>query len=229
MKGVDFAITYADVLDHFKNVEKIPGIERRVNYVIPMFQGEVHLYVRPEIKTIQDLAGKKVGFNTVGSAANYTGDIVFKRLGIQVEQVFQNNALAIEAMRRGELAAIVHVVGKPNDLFSKLKPEPGFHFLPIEYGDKFSDYYVPAELSSADYPNLIPPGQSVRHDLGVRPCWRSTTGRAIPIAIAAACASSSICSTASTSCARTPISRAGGRSIWPARFLAGRGSRRRRS
>ena len=162
LKGVDFAITYADVLDHFKNVEKIPGIERRINYVIPMFQGEVHLFVRPEIRTIQDLAGKKVGFNTVGSAANYTGDIVFKRLGIQVEQVFQNNALAIEAMRRGELAGIVHVVGKPNDLFSKLKPEPGFHFLTVEYGDKFADYYVPAELTSADYPNLIPPGQSVQ-------------------------------------------------------------------
>src|SRR5215468_1078000 len=70
LKGVDFSITYADVLDHFKNVEKIPGIEQRVNLVIPMFQGEFHLYVRPEIKTIQDLAGKKVGFNTVGSAAN---------------------------------------------------------------------------------------------------------------------------------------------------------------
>ena len=98
----------------------------------------------------------------MGSAANYTGDIVFERLGIKVEQVFQNNALAIEAMRRGELAGIVHVVGKPNDLFSKLKPEPGFHFLPMEYGDKFADYYVPAELTSADYPNLIPAGQSVQ-------------------------------------------------------------------
>ena len=43
LKGVDIAITYADVLDHFKNVEKIPGIDRRVNYVIPMFQGEVHI------------------------------------------------------------------------------------------------------------------------------------------------------------------------------------------
>jgi TRAP-type uncharacterized transport system substrate-binding protein len=103
LKGVDFAITYADVLDYFKNVEKIPGIERRVNYVIPMFQGEFHLFVRPEIKTIKDLAGKKVGFNTVGSAANYTGNIVFERLGVKVEQVFQNNALAIEAMRRGEI------------------------------------------------------------------------------------------------------------------------------
>ena len=162
LKGVDFAITYSDVLDHFKNVEKIPGIERRVNYVIPMFQGEVHIYVRPEIKTLQDLAGKKVNFNTVGSAANYTGGIVFDRLGIKVERIFQNNSIALEAMRKGEIAAIVHVVGKPNDLFAKFKPEPGFHFLPVEFSEKFEDYYVPAELTTADYPNLIPQGESVQ-------------------------------------------------------------------
>jgi TRAP-type uncharacterized transport system substrate-binding protein len=161
LKGVDFAITYADVLDYFKNVEKIPGIDKRVNYVIPMFLGPVHIYVRPEVKTFQDLVGKKVGFNTVGSAANYTGGIVFDRLGIKVERVFQNNALALEAMRRGELAGIVHVVGKPNELFAKFKPEPGFHFLPVEFGPKFEDYYIPSELTSKDYPNLIPEGQSV--------------------------------------------------------------------
>ena len=161
LKGVDFAITYADVLDHFKNVEKIPGIDKRVNYVIPMFQGEFHLYVRPEIKTIEDLAGKKVGFNTVGSAANYTGDIVFNRLNVKAERVFMNNALALEAMRKGEMAGIVHVVGKPNELFTRLKPEPGFHFLPLEYSEKFQDYYTPAELTAADYPNLIPPGEKI--------------------------------------------------------------------
>jgi TRAP-type uncharacterized transport system substrate-binding protein len=162
LKGVDIAITYSDVLDHFKNVERIPGIERRVNYIIPMFQGEVHIYVREEIKSFQDLVGKKVNFNTVGSAANYTGGIVFDRLGIKVERLFQNNAIALEQMRKGEIAGIVHVVGKPNDLFAKFKPEPGFHFLPVEFGSKFEDYYVPAELTAADYPNLIAQGESVQ-------------------------------------------------------------------
>jgi TRAP-type uncharacterized transport system substrate-binding protein len=161
LKGVDFAITYSDVLDHFKSVEKIPNIERRVNYVIPMFLGAVHIYVRPEIKTFQDLAGKKVGFNTVGSAANYTGGIVFDRLGVKVERVFQNNAIALEGMRKGEIAGIVHVVGKPNELFAKFKPEPGFHFLPLEFSAKFEDYYIPSELTSKDYPNLIPEGETV--------------------------------------------------------------------
>ena len=181
LKGVDFAITYADVLDHFKNVEKIPGIDRRVNYVIPMFQGDFHLYVRPEIKTIQDLAGKKVSFNTVGSAANYTGNIVFDRLGVKAEKVFMNNALAVEAMRKGELAGLVHVVGKPNELFTRLKPEPGFHFLPIEFSDKFQDYYTPSELTAADYPNLIGQGEkfetiSVQALLAVYN-WRPDTDR----------------------------------------------------
>jgi TRAP-type uncharacterized transport system substrate-binding protein len=162
LKGVDFAITYADVLDYFKNVEKIPGIDRRVNYVIPMFQGEFHLLVRPEIKTIQDLAGKKVSFNTVGSAANYTGGIVFDRLGVKAERVFMNNSLALEAMRKGEIFGIIHVVGKPNSLFTQLKPEPGYHFLPLEYSEKFQDYYTPAELTNADYPALIPQGETIQ-------------------------------------------------------------------
>ena len=161
LKGVDFAITYADVLDYYKTVDRIPGIEKRVNYVIPMFQGEFHLLVRPEIKSIQDLAGKKVGFNTVGSAANYTGNIVFDRLGVKVEKIFMNNSLALEAMRKGELAGIVHVVGKPNELFSRFKPEPGFHFLPLEYTEKFQDYYTPGELTSSDYPNLIEKGEKI--------------------------------------------------------------------
>jgi TRAP-type uncharacterized transport system substrate-binding protein len=161
LKGVDFSITYADVLDHFKNVEKIPGIAQRVHYVIPMFQGEVHILARPEIKSLEDLAGKKVNFNTVGSAANYTGGIVFDRLGIKTERLFLNNAIAIEKMRSGEIAAIVHVVGKPNDLFVNMKGETGFHFLPLAFTSKFDDYYVPAELTSADYPGLITKGESI--------------------------------------------------------------------
>ncbi len=162
LKGVDFAITYSDVLDHFKNVLKTPNIEKRVNYVMPMFQGELHVYARPEIKSLQDLEGKKVNFNTVGSAANYTGGIVFDRLGIKAERLFLNNAIALEQMKKGEIAAIVHVVGKPNSLFTAIKPEPGYRFLPLEFSDKFEDFYVPAELTNADYPNLIPKGQSVQ-------------------------------------------------------------------
>lgn len=162
LKGVDFAITYADVLDHYKNVLKTPNIEQRVNYVMPMFQGELHILVRPEIKSLKDLEGKKFNFNTVGSAANYTGGIVFDRLGIKVERLFLNNGIALEGMRKGEIAGLVHVVGKPNSLFTGIKPTDGFRFLPMEFSEKFEDYYVPAELTNADYPTLVPKGEAVQ-------------------------------------------------------------------
>src|SRR5262249_43311538 len=74
---------------------------------------------------------------------------------------YKNNAIALEEMRKGEVAALVHVVGKPNDLFVKL-PAEGFHFLPLEFSDVFQDYYVPAELTAADYPKLIAEGEKVQ-------------------------------------------------------------------
>ena len=48
-----------------------------------------------------------------------------------------------------------------DDLFVKLKPEPGFHFLPVEYGGIFEDFYLPCPLSHDDYPQLIGDGETV--------------------------------------------------------------------
>ena len=134
---------------------------RTDQYISPLFHAEVHIYARQEFKTLNDLAGKKVAFNTPGSAANLTGQAVFQRLGIKVEPVLINNAVALEKMRAGDLSAVVHVVGKPNDLFTRFKAEPGFHFIPVEYASNFQDYYVPATLAAEDYPNLIPAGETV--------------------------------------------------------------------
>ena len=82
LKGVDIAITHTDVLEHFKQVEKIPNIERRVRYITGLYASEIHVVARPEYKTLKDLAGKKVGFHTLGSGSTVTAPIIFDRLGI---------------------------------------------------------------------------------------------------------------------------------------------------
>ena len=161
LKGVDIAITDADVFEEYRKNHAFSNIEKRINYISEMFISEFHVYARPEIKSMQDLAGKKVGFNTKGSAAGITGKIVFERLGIKVEAVQINNSIALEKMRTGEFAALVHTVGKPNDLFKKENKDAGFHFLSVEYGPKFADYYLPSTLTSEDYPNLLSPGETV--------------------------------------------------------------------
>ena len=161
LKGVDVAITYTDTFELYKKSGRVRDIEHRINYISELLLGEFYVFARPEIATIKDLQGKKVSLGTKGGSATTTGPIVFERLGIRPEFVYVNNTIALEQMKTGEIAAIVSTGGKPNDLFVKMKPEPGFHFVSIPYSEKFADYYVPCPLSHDDYPQLIPIGQTI--------------------------------------------------------------------
>lgn len=161
LKGIDIAITYTDTFELYKKTGRIRNIEQRINYISELLIGELYVFGRPEISSLKDLEGKKVSLGTKGASATTTGPIVFERLGIRPEFVYINNTIALEKMKTGEIDAIVSTGGKPNDLFVKLKPEPGFHFVPVEYGPLFADYYLPCPLSHADYAHLIPEGQVV--------------------------------------------------------------------
>src|SRR5215468_2370249 len=161
LKGVDVAITYTDTFELYKKSGRVRDIEHRINYISELLLGEFYVFARPEIATLKDLEGKKVSLGTKGGSATTTGPIVLERLGVHPEFVYVNNTVAVEKMKTGEIAAIISTGGKPNDLFVKLKPEPGFHFVPIEYSDKLADYYLPCPLSHNDYPQLIPEGPPV--------------------------------------------------------------------
>jgi TRAP-type uncharacterized transport system substrate-binding protein len=161
LRGVDIAITYSDVLDQYKKSGEVKNFEQRINYISQLYVGELHVFARPEIKALADLEGKKVGFNTKGAGPTITGPILFERLGIHVEPVFINNSIAIEKMKSGEIAAVLHTVGKPNDLFTRLQPIPGFHFVPVAYDKNLADYYLPSTLTHDDYPNLIAAGEVI--------------------------------------------------------------------
>src|SRR6202165_2447604 len=153
LKGIDAAIINSDSLEEYKS--QVPQIQQRINYLLSLFPSELHIFVRPEIRSLADLAGKKVNFNTQGTAAAYSGPLIFSRLGLDVEKTFIPHPVALEQMRRGEIAGVVFVTSKPVDAFVKGKWEEGFKFLPVEYSPKFADYYLPSYLEPTDYPNLV--------------------------------------------------------------------------
>jgi TRAP-type uncharacterized transport system substrate-binding protein len=153
LRGVDLAIINSDALEEYKVQQ--PDIQSRVVYLLNLVPSELHIFVRPEIQSLQDLAGKKVNFNTRGTAAAYTGPLIFSRLGIDVENTFIPHQVALEKMRQGEMAAVVFITSKPVDAFVRGRWEPGFKFLPVSYERKFEDYYLPSVLEAGDYPNLI--------------------------------------------------------------------------
>ena len=161
LRGIDTAIINSDSLDEYKSV--VRDIQRKVTFVLNLFPSELHVFVRPEIQSLGDLAGKKVNFNTQGTAAAYSGPLIFSRLGLDVEQTFIPHQVALEQMRKGEggMAAVVFVTSKPVDAFVRGRFEPGFKFLAVPYNSKLGDYYLPTTLDATDYPNLIKPGERV--------------------------------------------------------------------
>jgi len=158
LRGVDVAVTQSDVFDYFRNERKTPNIDKRVHYIIRLPVSEVQILARSEIKSIEDLRGKKVNFGPAGSGSSLTGTIVFQRLGIQVEQVNINQASALQSLRSGEVSALVRVIGKPVGFFANIPANSGLQLLPIPFSKQFADYYTLGELTSKDYPNLIPEG-----------------------------------------------------------------------
>jgi TRAP-type uncharacterized transport system substrate-binding protein len=159
LRGIDAAIINSDSLEEYKS--QVPQIQQRIAYLLSLFPSELHIFVRPEIRSLADLAGKKVNFNTQGTAAAYSGPLIFSRLGLAVEKMFIPHPVALEQMKRGEISGVVFVTSKPVDAFVKGKWEQGFKFLPVEFGPKFEDYYLPSYLDSTDYPNLIANGERI--------------------------------------------------------------------
>jgi len=159
LRGVDAAIINTDALDEYK--AQVPFIERRLVYILSLFPSELHIFVRPEIRSLEDLRRKKVNFNTQGTAAAYSGPLIFSRLGLNVEKMFIPHQVALEQMKRGEVSAVVFVTSKPVDAFLKGRWDPGFKFLAVEYDTKFEDYYLPSSIDATDYPSLVPKGERI--------------------------------------------------------------------
>ncbi|HME21741.1 MAG TPA: TAXI family TRAP transporter solute-binding subunit [Acetobacteraceae bacterium] len=160
LKGVDAAIINSDALEQFKTL--VPNIQQRITYILSLFPSELHIFVRPEINSLDDLKGRKVNFNTPGTAAAYSGPLIFDRLKLDVEKTFIPHQIALEQMKAGQggMAAVVFITSKPIDTFLRGKWEPGFKFLPVPFED--FGFYLPSTLTSNDYPDLIPQGQEIQ-------------------------------------------------------------------
>jgi uncharacterized protein len=161
VRGIDVVMTQTDVFEYFRTQRKTTNLENRIHYIIRLPVSEMHVLARTDIKSIEDLRGKKVNFGPAGSASSLTGTIVFQRLGVQVEHVRFDNPTALQKLKSGELAALVRVIGQPLDFFAQIPAHLGLHLVPIPFSNIFSDHYTLGKLTSEEYPTLIPQGENI--------------------------------------------------------------------
>lgn len=161
LRGVDLAIVQTDVLEDARTRRLYPDLDGFVSYIAKLNNDEFHLLARADIKSVADLAGKKVNFGPPGDGTAFTGPRLFELLKIAVEPTGYGQAQALEKLRKGEIAAMAMVVGKPAMLFQGVRRRDDLHFLALPLKGAIDAGYIPARLASEDYPDLVPPGSPV--------------------------------------------------------------------
>jgi len=170
LKGIDMGVVDEDNARFLKQRDprSYGNIEQRVQYITKLYNSEFQVLARNDIKSYDDLRGKKVNFNLKDSQTEVSANFVFEKLKLDVVRSNYDNDEAIQKVRTGELAAMIILTGAPQASFAKLKAEDGVHFLALDKDQLAShdlkpifDYYLPAELTPEMYPNLIPKGTTV--------------------------------------------------------------------
>jgi TRAP transporter TAXI family solute receptor len=170
LKNIDMAVVDEDNLRLLKKKDPVlyANIEQRVQYITKLYNSEFHVLARNDIKSYDDLKGKKVNFNLKDSQTEVTADTVFNTLDIPVQRSYYDNDEAIRRLMSGEISAMIILTGAPQATLAKVKKEDGVHFLPLDHEslprhelhDLFANY-LPAEITHENYPNLVAEGTTV--------------------------------------------------------------------
>jgi TRAP transporter TAXI family solute receptor len=163
LRGVDIGITSTQMLRYFASTgELTSALDQRLNYITRLYPEEMHVVANRNIKTLQDLSGKKVNFSEAGSSTQITARDVFGLLSVDIQEVNMNQADAIAAVKDGQIAATVLFSGKPSSALARISASDNLHLLEVPYTRTLENVYLPAQLEQSLYPNLVDNGQAIQ-------------------------------------------------------------------
>lgn len=161
LSGVDIGVLQADAMDYARRQNLYPDLVDNIRYVTKWSDSEVHLLVRDDILKPGDLLEQPVNFGPRGSGSEVTASLLFNRLRIPVRQTSFAHATALEKLKAGEIAGMIHVAAKPIPLLQTIQVRDGLRFLSLPPPNN-SGLYRPADLTVADYPTLIFGQQTIK-------------------------------------------------------------------
>jgi len=160
LKGVDLGIVRSDTLDYLEKRGYANNIKKQFTFITKLYNEEMHVLAPKSIRTLADLEGKTVAVDLPNGGTFVTSIIVFERLGIHANFAYIEQRLAYEKLKKGEIDAMISVQGKPSKFNSGVKDE-NLHFVPVDYAKSLQPDFLPAQLTSEDYPNMVPKGERI--------------------------------------------------------------------
>jgi TRAP transporter TAXI family solute receptor len=160
MKGIDLAITETSLLARLRQSAEIGPLDDKIVYLAKLFNEELHIVVRADsgLAGIDDLKGRTVSLGEAGSGTQLIAHDVLDRLGIAVHELNMAAIDAIERMDTGEIDAVAVIGGKP---IPAVAQRSGLRLIAVPFAKPLRDEFLPAALTSEDYPGLVEPGRRV--------------------------------------------------------------------
>jgi TRAP transporter TAXI family solute receptor len=161
LQGVDVGIVRADTLDYLERKGFAKDIKKQFTYVTKLYNEEMQIIAPKSVQTLKDLEGKKVAVDLPNGSTFVTVLTVAERLGLKANWLYIEQRIAMEKLKTGELDAVIVVGGKPYKSVSTFNNDGRFHLVKVDYEKPLQGDYLPATLTSKDYPNLIGEGETV--------------------------------------------------------------------
>jgi TRAP transporter TAXI family solute receptor len=161
LQGVDIGIVRADTLDYLERKGFAKDIKKQFTYVTKLYNEEMQIIAPKSINSLRDLEGKTVSVDLPNGSTFVTVLTVADRLGMKANWVYIEQRIAMEKLKKGEVDAVIVVGGKPYKSVSNFANDGRFHLVKVDYEKPLQGDYLPATLTSKDYPNLIAEGDKV--------------------------------------------------------------------
>jgi uncharacterized protein len=158
-RKVDFGIVQLDAFEALEGPLQAAARER-LRYIFRAPNTDMHILASSSIGAVRQLDGRKVNIGPDGSSSNLTARQVFKKLAIAPELTTFDEPTALRLLRSGDIDAAIILAARPSESIRAFQSDGMFHLVAVPFEEAVPDY-LPGQLTSDDYPNLIQKGQTV--------------------------------------------------------------------
>ena len=155
----DFAIVTLDSLE--VSVKYQPDWGKRVPLVAPLAPETVEIVASKDVKSLSDLNGKSVSFGDPDGTTGITAKLLFQRLGVTVNPIYEPLTDALAALAAGKRDAVVVLGGREAHALDGFGDDGRFHLVAIPWSPQLDQTYAPARVAASDRPNLVTANDSV--------------------------------------------------------------------
>ncbi len=161
MRGdmADFAVVTLDSLE--VSVKYQPDWGKRVPLIAPLAPETVEVIASKDIKSLSDLAGKSVSFGDPDGTTGITAKLLFQRVGVTVDPIYEPLTDALAALTSGKRDAVVVLGGREAHALDGFGGDGRYHLVAIPWSQQFAQAYTPARVAASDRPNLVAANDSV--------------------------------------------------------------------